>query len=245
MSSEERDIDRSAYFITEGTILSADVGIDAQGSADLVPKPLVLSEPARAVFYVADFPNTPWEDLSYLEAGVWLHVEDDAGPGLFCPWMYVNDDASLIGGRETMGYPKKMADITLVEEGETVIGSVVRKGIEIIRLEVALSGAIENPRTFSSHRIVAAIGTPLTGMKLIDSPAPGDRVHRARHASGVLTVNPSKRDRLAQMKPAPEVDAQYLVADMGALRGPEASKAKLTTDIDRAWIARNHLERSW
>jgi acetoacetate decarboxylase len=51
--------------------------------------------------------------------------------------MPVDDDMAMAGGREVFGYPKKMAEsITLETAGTKVFGSVVRKGTELIRIEV-------------------------------------------------------------------------------------------------------------
>ena len=53
--------------------------------------------------------------------------------------MPVDDDMALIGGREQFGYPKKLAEsITLERKSNIVIGSVKRKGTEIIRIECDL-----------------------------------------------------------------------------------------------------------
>ncbi len=45
----------------------------------------------------------------------------------------------MVGGREFYGYPKKMAErISLERNGDHVLGTVVRKGTEIIRVECQL-----------------------------------------------------------------------------------------------------------
>lgn len=84
-----------------------------------------------ATFYIAGFPNSSIDGLVYMEAGVFLHVEDDNGPARFCCWIVVNDDAALIGGRELQGFPKKLAEISPREDVDKAIGSVVRKGVEV------------------------------------------------------------------------------------------------------------------
>lgn len=64
------------------------------------------------------------------------------------------DDMAMAGGREVFGYPKKMAEsITLSEEGSTVIGSVVRKGTEILRIEL-------DPNTTEGVEKLAMAGVP-------------------------------------------------------------------------------------
>jgi acetoacetate decarboxylase len=61
--------------------------------------------------------------------------------------MPVDDDMGMVGGRETYGYPKKMADkIKLEQDGNNISGSVVRKGVEILKIEGKLGDETsENP----------------------------------------------------------------------------------------------------
>jgi acetoacetate decarboxylase len=56
---------------------------------------------------------------------------------MYCLAMPVDDDMAMAGGREVFGYPKKMAEsITLEKSGSKVVGRVVRKGTQILRIEV-------------------------------------------------------------------------------------------------------------
>jgi len=55
--------------------------------------------------------------------------------GLYCLAMPVDDDTAMIAGREGVGFPKKMAEISLSRDGARVVGSVVRHGVEILRIE--------------------------------------------------------------------------------------------------------------
>jgi len=239
MNAENQDNDESVYMFTGAEFLSADVRINPRTSVYLLPEPLTFSEPATATFFVAHYPRTLMEAV-YNEACVLLHAQDEKGPALFNSWIVVDDDEMMIGGRENLGCPKKMAEITLVEDGDKVTGSVIRKGIEVLRLETTLGESIEGLRFFASHRMVNAIGIPLTGMKLYDIPPVGERLHHARHASGTLTVNPSERDPLSVMEPGPAINAQYFTMDFGI---PRLEVGTLTTDIGGEWIARNYMER--
>jgi acetoacetate decarboxylase len=73
---------------------------------------------------------------------------------MYCLSMPVDDDMAMAGGREVFGYPKKMAEsITLCEEGSTVIGSAVRKGTEILRVEL-------DPKTPEGIEKLAKTGVP-------------------------------------------------------------------------------------
>jgi len=64
----------------------------------------------------------------YRETAILLHVRLGKKEGVFCPWMLVDDDAAMLLGRETLGYPKKMGEISLEAEGGRVKARVERKG---------------------------------------------------------------------------------------------------------------------
>jgi hypothetical protein len=50
---------------------------------------------------------------------------------------------ALVNGRETYGFPKKIAErIALERSGAKVVGSVVRRGTELLRIEASLAGAV-------------------------------------------------------------------------------------------------------
>lgn len=60
----------------------------------------------------------------------------------------------MAGGREVFGYPKKLAEsISLETIGSKVIGSAVRKGTEILRIEA-------EPKTTAGTETLAMTGVP-------------------------------------------------------------------------------------
>lgn len=242
MNAESRSSDRDTYSYPNARMLDVTCRIDPEASAYLLPKPLRLSEPAMATLEFIHFPECSF-GATYNEAAVWIHAEDDRGPAIFNSWIVVDDDEAMIGGRD-VGCPKKMAAISLVEEGDRVIASVVRRGIEVLRMEATLGESVANPSTvLGSSRIVNAVGIPLTGMKLWDISPPGERIHEARHVvSSTLAVNRSDRDPLFVMGwDTKVVNALFCVVDISRQGG--GGGATLTTDIDKEWIARNYRER--
>jgi len=237
--SQKKENDDGVYVFSDIKLLSADVKINAEASSYLLPKPLKFSEPATATFFFADYAKTMFGSV-YQEAAVLFHVVDKKGRAVLTPWIVVNEDTALISGREDLGTPKKMAEITLVEDGDMVTGTVIRRGIEVLRIETTLGASVEDPHSFASYRHINPIGMPAIGMKLYEIPPVSERIHQARKASGTLTVNPSGRDQLNVMKPAHEIDGQYLLLDFGI---PGEGVGMLSTDVDQEWIARNFWER--
>jgi acetoacetate decarboxylase len=119
----------------------ADVPVDASAALDWLPWPLELGSPARASVFIADYPETTFGSV-YREAALLLHVRLFGSAMVFCPWMVVDDDRALILGRELLGYPKKMAEISFSEIDGRFSGAVVRRGVEVLRIE-GVAGAIE------------------------------------------------------------------------------------------------------
>ncbi len=105
---------------------------------EVLPHPLKPASVARAVAFVAKYPETNFGCV-YNEGALLLNCEFKGEQGAYCLSMPVDDDMAMIAGRETYGYPKKIADaITLESSGSTVVGRVSRKGTEIIRIECQL-----------------------------------------------------------------------------------------------------------
>jgi acetoacetate decarboxylase len=105
----------------------------------ILPRPLVPTTDNSAMAYVAKFPETNFGCI-YNEGALFVNCNYKGERGAYCLSMPVDDDMALIGGRETYGYPKKIADsITLESNADNMIGSVVRKGTEIIHIECQLS----------------------------------------------------------------------------------------------------------
>lgn len=119
---------------TNARMAFAELPIDASAVGDWLPSPLKLVSPARASVFIADYPETTFGSV-YREAAVLLQVRLFGVPMVFCPWMVVDDDRALILGRELLGYPKKMAEISFAERDGHFTGSVVRRGVEVMRIE--------------------------------------------------------------------------------------------------------------
>lgn len=110
---------------------------------EILPRPLSLPEEALATAFVARYPETNF-GLVYNEGALFLHCQYKEEKGMYCLAMPVDDDMAMVGGREGMGYPKKLADkITIDTADDSVVGSVVRKGTEILRIECELAGEVD------------------------------------------------------------------------------------------------------
>ena len=140
-----KDLDKLAniHFLADfpnAEMLIATFETDPDVARQILPKPLTFSKDNLARAFVARYPETNFGCV-YNEGALFLNCEFRGERGSYCLSMPVDDDMALIGGRETYGYPKKMADqITLENDDVSVIGSVTRKGTEILRIECTLGG---------------------------------------------------------------------------------------------------------
>jgi acetoacetate decarboxylase len=161
--------------------------------------------------------------------------------------MVVDDDAALILGRELLGYPKKLAEISLVESGSGVVGSVRRKGTEIMRIEASLGDREAEPGPFLGTRVVNAIGTPITGTKLLDLPPTGEAIHASRRGEGKLTLTSSERDALGDLRVPPDCPVHYMRVSFGAQTDSQSfiGPDRLIGDVDAAWVTRMTVLRAW
>jgi len=74
----------------------------------------------------------------------------DGEEGTYLITMPMTTEAAVVGGRETFGEPKKIAEIPFSRDGERVSCSVTRMGIPYIQAEGTL-GAAGQPRQFTEH----------------------------------------------------------------------------------------------
>ncbi|MFC1505257.1 acetoacetate decarboxylase family protein [Thermodesulfobacteriota bacterium] len=144
-SLTRKDLDKLAkiHFLADfpnAEMLVATFKTDPDVAKKILPKPLTLSPDNLATAFVARYPETNFGCV-YNEGALFLISEYRGEKGFYCLSMPVDDDMAMIGGRENFGYPKKMADkITLENNADSVIGSVMRKGTEILRIECRLGG---------------------------------------------------------------------------------------------------------
>jgi len=104
-----------------------------------------------------------------------LHVVDDDGrPGFYIPYIYVTNEAALAAGRELLGAPKKLADITVDLAPAAAVGTLARPDDCVLpRVEVA-------PAERLPAELFAALlpsGTPMFSLRHLPGPPGGTQVH--------------------------------------------------------------------
>jgi len=102
----------------------------------VVPKPLEPSARPEVHMHVSEITMhiTPDFDMKIGSAIVGVTVDYDDGEGIYLLTMPMTSEQAVIGGRDTFGEPKKIADITLERAGDDLVAKVTRMGTTYIEL---------------------------------------------------------------------------------------------------------------
>lgn len=98
---------------------------------DLLPRGLRVPDTAVGAVLVADYGASTLgayrEFVSFVAA-----VDDEGTEGLYIPYIYVTNDAALAAGREVLGAPKKLADISVDVGAAAVQGVLARPAGQVL-----------------------------------------------------------------------------------------------------------------
>ena len=178
--------------------LAAEMEIDVDVARTWIPSSLRLAK-STATIFTAWFPETSFGSV-YREAGLFLHVEHLGRPAVFSPWMVVDDDVALISGRELLGYPKKLADLSWSLDGDRIRASASRRGAELVRMEGTVGKRIAEPppilgRPHRNVRSTLGLAVP----KII-AFTPKEEPIEVREADIEVTIGGSERDPLGDLR---------------------------------------------
>lgn len=104
---------------------------------------------------------------SFDVAAVLVQARYGQREGVYAAWMPVSTDAALIYGRELVGEPKKLGEISLQRQGSVMKGLCRRHGQTLIDIEVTLTEAERPPSLtfdiFNYKYLLAPRGEGLVG----------------------------------------------------------------------------------
>jgi acetoacetate decarboxylase len=99
--------------------------------ASVLPRPL---EPAEAHVRV-NFAQVDMPDGSPLSAGtIAVKCRYEETVGSYDLLMIMNTESAVIGGRETFGEPRKIGEASIRRQGDEVVGTMSRRGVEIVEV---------------------------------------------------------------------------------------------------------------
>lgn len=201
----------------EARMLFAEVPIEEARVRDWLPFPLRLAHPARATVFIGDYPHTTFAP-HYQEAALLLHVRIfGVIPAVYCPWMVLNNDRALIIGRELLGLPKKLAEVSLHEHNGQWVGCVMRNGVELLRIEGKTGQAVSQPAPGLGQRMVglrSLMNALVPGHLLLFHPR--ETVHQCHTLEAARVTLHSGEDDPVGIATGPARDATLRTCDIGA-----------------------------
>ena len=147
-----RFIDREYMIITYRTDLAA--------LRAVVPEPLEIGEPLVKYEFIR-MPNSTGFG-NYTESGQVVPVTYNGKAGGFVHSMYLDDDAPIAGGREIWGFPKKLAQPSLIAEKDVLLGT-----LDYGAVRVATGTMGYKHTTLDAKKIKAAMAEPSFLLKII------------------------------------------------------------------------------
>ena len=112
--------------------------------AKLLPPPLEPAEYPLAMAFVANYPATNF-DCVYKESALFVRASYNGEEGGYCLAMPVTSDIAMAGGREVFGFPKKMAEIDITRDGDSIGGWTQRRGIRYMEIQATMTGKFNDP----------------------------------------------------------------------------------------------------
>lgn len=95
---------------------------DIEKLREIVPEPLEVTDPIVKYEFIRMPDSTGFGD--YTETGQVIPVSFKGRKGGYVHCMFLNDEAPIAGGRELWGFPKKLADVSLRPEIDTLVGTL-------------------------------------------------------------------------------------------------------------------------
>jgi len=118
----------------DSRFILAEVPLNPGEVKKILPCGMWLTNEASGILFIVNY-TRPSFTVPYKEAALLIKVRTLLGKGVHCCWMVVDDDTALIYGRELLGYPKKMAEISFEEKGDQIRASVSRRGVKILEMQ--------------------------------------------------------------------------------------------------------------
>jgi acetoacetate decarboxylase len=109
------------------TVLVATYETEPEILASVLPRPLEPSSRplAKVTFASVDIPGLP----TFGAGSFSVQCTHEDTVGYYCLAMPMSTEQSVIGGRETFGEPKKIGQVTVTVDGDSVAGTMTRMGV--------------------------------------------------------------------------------------------------------------------
>ena len=135
---------------TWATVLTAVYETDADVLASVLPSPLAPSDQPLVKITIATVDMG--RGIPVFGAGTFaVQARHDDQVGYYPLVMPMTTEQAVVGGRETFGEPKKLSEVTLVRDGDTVRAAFTRMGVSFVEISGSVTG--ELPLPDEDHRV--------------------------------------------------------------------------------------------
>jgi acetoacetate decarboxylase len=188
---------------TWATTLVATYETDPEAIKAVLPAP--LSPPAEPLVRVTVATVDVGRGYPTFGAGTFaVHARHEDVDGDYALVMPMTTEQAVIGGRETFGEPKKLADITLSRDGDAVHGSFTRMGTTFLEITGTVTG--EQPPTPDRTRtsfyfkfLPSPTGKGFDGDPMLLYCRRDDKTRTLWSIDGEITLNESRFDPVADL----------------------------------------------
>jgi acetoacetate decarboxylase len=184
------------------TVLVATFETDPAVVASVLPRPLEPSSRplAKATFATVDIPGLP----TFGAGSFSVQCTHEGTVGYYCLVMPMSTEQSVIGGRETFGEPKKIGQVTVDLEGDSVHGTMNRMGVTFAEFRGRTTGSLPVPapetRTdFYFKALPAPDGKGLDGDPALVYCTREETVRWVKACAGDLVLRESRFDPVADL----------------------------------------------
>jgi len=198
--------------------LQIDVPVDRAAVKKILPWGLWPTNPPMAMLTASRYETFPL-GAPFGESAFNIYVNTPFGKGIHCAWIVVDDDCSLIGGRDFLGYPKKLADFSFRDSNKHISATISRCGAPLISLEADILEKEEHP-------------APVYGVKHFNMGGPGnlvffsplwlfkakEKIYESYSVKATLKLGDSERDPLAKFISGDPVGGRMTILDSHGIR---------------------------
>ena len=189
--------------------------IEPENIKKVLPDVLEVGDMPLAFLGVMEYPEC--NPLGpYNEAYLMVQAKCGDVSAWFNPFMWVTTEEALTAGREIWGFPKKMADIKLVQEEEKVTGIVERKGVKFIEAVVEPTGPIDMPfeaSIMTFKQMLKGDGSGLDVKKVLLTTNPLE-MKKMMAGEGKIKFEKSEEDPVHLLEPKNLSASVYVEYDM-------------------------------
>ncbi|MDD9368940.1 MAG: acetoacetate decarboxylase family protein [Acidimicrobiales bacterium] len=149
--------------------------------------------------------------------------------------MPMTTEQSVVGGRETFGEPKKLAEVTLERDGDLVVGRVTRLGTTIIEIAGTVAEELAVPDDL--HRVDFYLKfLPAPDGKGFDGEPALVYCHRTESARSLARVDGTVTLRESRFDPVADLPVRRLVS-LTLSERRSVQRGEIVARVPGEWIA--------